>query len=117
MWINLETWLSPLRWSNFKNTSAFYGWQSVVEVTTRRFGLVYRSRANSRRHYIILKLHEQGYSNKEIANYLNDNNISPPRTDKFDQKLVWVTLKKLKKRVEKEEQVRIRILSDKLVKP
>ena len=117
MWINLEIWRSPLRWSKFKNTVNFYGWQSVVEVTTRRLGLVYRSRANSRRHYIILKLHEQGYSNKEIANYLNDNNISPPRTDKFDQKLVWVTLKKLKKRVEKEEQVRIRILSDKLVKP
>ena len=117
MWINLEIWLSPLRWSKFKNTNNFYGWQSVVEISTRRLGLFYRSRVNSRRHYIILKLHEQGYSNKEIANYLNDNNIRPPRTDKFDQKLVWATIKKLKIRFEKEEQLQIRILSDKLVKP
>ena len=117
MLISLEIWRSQSRWSSFKNTSRFYGWESVVEVSTRKLGLVYRSRVDSRRHYIILKLHEQGYSNKEIANYLNDNNISPPRTDKFDQKLVWATIKKLKIRLEKEKQLRTKVLMDKIFRP
>lgn len=117
MWTNRVIWRSQLRWSKFKNTDDFYGWCSVVEVTTRRFGLVYRSNENSRRHYIILKLHEQGYSNKEIASILNVNNIRPPRTDKFCQKLVWVTIKKLKVRLNKEEQLHTRVITETLNRP
>jgi hypothetical protein len=117
MWISLVIWPSLLRWSKFKNTNDIYGWCSVVEVITYKLGLVYRSNVNSRRHFIILKLHEQGYSNKEIANFLNSNGIKPPRTDSFSVRLVWVTIKKLKRRLEKEESMKINILSERLNKP
>jgi len=53
------------------------------------------------RHEIILDLHERGFSNKQISEYMNDRNIISPRGVEYYPSLIWVTLKKIKQREER----------------
>lgn len=50
---------------------------------------------------LIYSLHQKNYSNKEIANHLNLNNIKSPSGIDYNQGLVWCTLSKYKKRLER----------------
>ena len=48
------------------------------------------------------KLKDEGYNSKEISEFLNINGIKPLRTDNpYTPKLVWVTLKKYQKRLDR----------------
>ena len=47
---------------------------------------------------LITNLHEKGLSNNDISDYLNEKGILSPRNQKYSQKLIWGTLKKIKDR-------------------
>lgn len=93
----------PLRSNRFKNTQSLigFGWKWKVTITTHTVGLQYFNEENTKRHRLILRLDEYGFSTVEIRDFLNLNNIKPPRTNRYSTKLVWMTLKKLKLRSEK----------------
>ena len=47
-------------------------------------------------------LHNQGLSSKEICDYLNNKNIRTVRTNNpYTPKLIWITLLKYKKRLQR----------------
>lgn len=48
-------------------------------------------------------------SNRDISDYLNSNNYKPRRTDKFSIKLVWSLPKKYKIRLQKKNEVKIKV--------
>ena len=51
---------------------------------------------------LMKKLKDEGYNSKEISEFLNINGIKPLRTDNpYTPKLVWVTLKKYQKRLDR----------------
>ena len=49
----------------------------------------------------IYQVHLDGYSNKQISEYFNSRGIKTTRGKTYSQKLIWVTLKKYKKRLER----------------
>ena len=49
---------------------------------------------------MIYDLHLQGWSNKQITDYLNSKNLKTLRTRKqYTPKLIWMTIHKYKKRL------------------
>ena len=59
---------------------------------------------------LINKLHNKGLSSKEICDYLNNKNIRTVRTNNpYTPKLIWMTLQKYKKRLQ-------RIYSDRILR-
>jgi len=86
--------LSRFRYINYSIDDLLLGVD--VTVLTRTLTLKYTSRLD-----LILKLSNQGLSNKEISDNLNTNGIRPPRTKEYTSKLIWVTLKKIRQREER----------------
>jgi len=72
-----------------------------VTVLTRTLTLDELSEKYTSRLDLILKLSNQGLSNKEISDNLNTNGIRPPRTKEYTSKLIWATLKKIRQREER----------------
>ena len=51
---------------------------------------------------LINKLHNQSLSSKEICDYLNNKNIRTVRTNNpYTPKLIWITLQKYKKKLQR----------------
>lgn len=82
-----------------------------MSIRTKKLGLTYFNPTHSNRHKLILKLDSDGYTSKEISEYLNVNGIKPPRTDIYTTKLVWVTIKKLKQRQLKNKEIFVESVS------
>ena len=50
---------------------------------------------------LIKTLSDEGMSNKEISEFLNSMGIKTPKGKDYYPKLIWVTLKKYRKRLER----------------
>lgn len=69
-----------------------------VDITSRSLSIPVISKDQLDRLTLIKKLHLEGLSDKEIANYLNSKNIKTPKGKKYYQELIWVTRNKFEKR-------------------
>ena len=69
-----------------------------VKITTKSLSINVISDKQLERHQLILKLHNEGLTDKEIAYYLNSKNIKTPKGKLYYQELVWVTRDKFLKR-------------------
>jgi len=54
------------------------------------------------------KMSQDGISNKDISDYLNEHKIQPKRTGKYTTKLVWSILKKYRIKLERQKHVEVR---------
>jgi len=78
-----------------------------ITVSTRTLTLDELSEKYTSRLDLILKLSNQGLSNKEVSDYLNTNGIRPLRTKEYTSKLIWVTLKKIRQREERTNDTKV----------
>jgi hypothetical protein len=69
-----------------------------VTVLTKSLSLNEIPDENLSRHRLILDLHSKGYTDNEISDYLNKNNILTPTGKKYYYDLVFVTRRKLRLR-------------------
>ena len=60
-----------------------------------------------RRLELIKTLSDEGMSNKEISEFLNSMGIKTPKGKDYYPKLIWVTLKKYRKRLERNSPYKI----------
>ena len=113
MWINQEIWrnpslLSELRVTQFIKINQGYFFKNKLTIYTRSCSLDRISTKNQSRLDFILKLHNQGYSNVEITNFLNIFGFKRRnKKDNYKVKDVWVCLKKLKLREERKKDTRM----------
>ena len=92
---------NPLRWNKLKSkVVTYYRFRALVK--SNRPTLWNRRRSVEDLHNLLLRLHFDGLSNREITDYLNTHNIKPRRTEFWTVKNVFMSLKKLKKRRERE---------------
>ena len=56
-----------------------------------------------------MKLHNDGFSDKEISKFLNNQGIISPRGREYYPSLIWVTRKKLKDREKRLNEYEIEI--------
>ena len=68
----------------------------IIEITTKSLSLVNLNETRTERLEWLLSLRENGYSNKEISDYLNDRSVFSPNGKAYSPKLIWVTLKNTK---------------------
>ena len=113
MWTSLGIWqnqslLSELRVTQFIKINQDYYFKNKLTIYTRSCSLDRISTKNQSRLDFILKLHNQGYSNVEITNFLNIFGFKRRnKKDNYKVKDVWVCLKKLKLREERKKDTRM----------
>ncbi len=72
---------------------------NTLDIKTETLSLNYINPTNQNRLNVIMKLHNKGWSNKEIVTFLNLNGIKRRnKKDNYTMKDVWVCIQKLKKR-------------------
>ena len=76
---------------------------------TKRLSVIRVSEDKSRRLELMVRLSDEGFSNKEISDYLNRHNIRTPKRLEYYPNLVWSTLSKYRRRQQM-------FLTDKLVR-
>ena len=101
MLTSLVIWLNRLRWNNLritygKNYKLFIRFNVLLE--TKRLSIIRLSEDRSRRLELMVRLSDEGYSNKEISDYLNRHNIRTPKGLEYYPNLVWSTLFKYRRR-------------------
>lgn len=67
-----------------------------------------------RRLELIKSLSDKGMSNREISDFLNSMGIKTPKGKDYYPNLIWVTLKKYRKRLERKNSYKIIRTSEKL---
>ena len=72
-----------------------------VTVTTKGLSLKFLSKDKSDRLHLIESLFDSGYTDKQIAEILNERKILSPRGEKYYSELVFVTRRKFRMRKER----------------
>ena len=91
-----------LQWNKFRNTYSDYKLfvKFNVIINTNKLSVFRIRNERLRRLNLIYSLHIKGLTNKQISEYLNNNNFKTFRTkDNYTPKLIWMTLKKYQKRL------------------
>ena len=98
---NLGISRNPLRWNKLKSkVVTYYRFRTLVK--SNRLTLWNRRKHVENLHNLLLRLHFDGLSNREITDYLNTNNIKPRRTEFWTVKNVFMSLQNLRNRYERE---------------
>ena len=99
-----------LQWSEIHNSDIYnITLGCVVNITSRKFTVCRLSDDWEELLKLIHDLHINGMSNRDISDYLNSNNYKPRRTDQFSTKLVWSLIEKYKIRLQKQNEVKIKV--------
>ena len=112
--ISLATWPSLLQWSKyFKNlvttdnlNDYTFGCDIIIE-TTQLSQFSYEDDYDFSEK-LMYPMSQDGISNKDISDYMNEHKIQPKRTEKYTTKLVWSILKKYRLKLERQEHVEVR---------
>ena len=113
MWTNLGIWqnqslLSELRVTQFIKINQGYYFKNKLTIYTRGCSINRINTKNQKRLDFILKLHNEGYSNVEITNFLKLFGFKRRnKNDDYKVNDVWVCLKKLKLREERKKDTRM----------
>ena len=96
------------QWSEFKvirrqlpnfHPNNGYFFTNTLDIETQSLSINYINPTNQYRLNLIMKLHNKGWSNKEIVSFLNLNKIQRRnKKDDYTMKDVWVCISKLKKK-------------------
>ena len=110
---------SPLQWSEFKairrqlpnfypNNGYFF--TNTLDIETQSLSINYINPTNQNRLNLIMKLHNEGWSNKEIVTFLNLNGIKRRnKKDDYKVKDIFMCLKKLKIREKRKSNIKYKL--------
>ena len=100
MLTNHVIWQSPLRWNEFRriyeNYLLFIRFNLSVE--TKKLSIFRLTHQRLSGLELMDTLSNEGYSSKEISEYLNSQNIKIPKGLEYYPKLLWVSLFKRRRR-------------------
>ena len=100
----VENELNPSQWNRFKSTifeyKFYFRFQIVIQ--TNKLGIFRIGNERLKRLELIHKLHKNRLTNKDICKYLSLRNLKTYRTQKeYTPKLIWGTIQKYKKRLQR----------------
>jgi len=105
---------SPLQWSKyFKNLVTTdnlndYTFGCDIIINTTQLSQFSYDEDYDFREKLMYQMSQDGISNKDITDYLNEHKIQPKRTEKYTTKLVWSILKKYRFKLERQKHVEVR---------
>ena len=87
-----------------------YFFTNTLNITTSSLSLDYINPSNQKRLDLIMKLHKEGKSNKEIVEILKVKGIKRRnKNDEYSVKDVFMCIKKLKLREERKKDIRYKL--------
>lgn len=99
----------PLRWNEFRiiygNYRLFIQYNTIIE--TSQTSLIGLDHKRVLRLELIKTLSDDGMTNREISEFLNSMGVKTPKGKDYYPKLIWVTLKKYRKRLERNSPYKI----------
>ena len=99
----------------FRNLPNFYlnncnFFTNTLNVEIEYLSLNYINPTNQNRLNVIIKLHNKGWSNKEMVSFLNLNGIQRRnKKDNYTIKYVWVCIIKLNKREQRKHNIQFKL--------
>ena len=94
-----------------------YFFTNILNITTSSLSLEYINPSNQKRLDLIMKLHKEGKSNREIVEILKLKGIMRRnKNDDYTVKDVWVCIKKLKHREDRKKDIKYKLGMWKLCK-
>ena len=114
---NPATSPSQSQWNEFRRIygcyKLFIQYNALIETSqTSLIGLDHR---RVQRLELIKTLSDEGMSNKEISEFLNSMGIKTPKGKDYYPKLIWVTLKKYRKRLDRYSAYKVVRSSEELI--
>ena len=101
MRISRAIWQNQSLWNKFRiiygNYELFLKYRVIIE--TQKLSIFGLGQNRVNRLQLIKSLSDDGMSSVQISNHLNDNGMKSPKGNLYSPKLVWVTLDKYKKRL------------------
>ena len=98
-----------LQWSEFRRIYGCYRlfiqYNTLIE--TSQTSLIGLDHKRVLRLKLIKTLSDDGMTNKEISEFLNSMGVKTPKGKEYYPKLIWVTLKKYRKRLERNSPYKI----------
>jgi hypothetical protein len=101
------------QWNKLQMTCLVVGF--IIEITTKSLSLVNLNETRTERLEWLFSLRENGYSNKEISDYLNNRGIRSPNGKVYSPKLIWITLKKYQNRLKRSKEYQITNVVERLI--
>ena len=92
----------PSQWNNFYLTlqTSIVSFRFNVVVTSNKLGMIYMSKSRIQRLELMLLLQEKYQMNSvQISDFLNSNNIKTPHNKTYNHKIVWSSIIKYKRRL------------------
>ena len=83
------------KYSDYVTIAPDYELLTTVSIFTTSLSINVLTPECSLRHKIIFELHCLGFSDNDISDYLNVNNIKTPHKKKYYPSLIWSTRKKM----------------------
>jgi len=106
-----------LQWNEFRiiygNYRLFIQYNTLIE--TSQTSLIGLNRKKVKRLELLKRLSDKGMTNKEISDHLNSLGIKTPKGKSYYPNLIWSTLKKYKKRLDRENTYKIISHSEELM--
>ena len=107
------------QWSEFKvirrqlpnfHPNNGYFFTNTLDIETQSLSINYINPTNQNRLNLIMKLHNEGWSNKEIVTFLNLNGIKRRnKKDDYKVKDIFMCLKKLKIREKRKSNIKYKL--------
>ena len=116
--INRATWRNPLLWNEFRRIygshyKLFIRFNVIIE--TQRLSVFTLNPIRTERLRLMKSLSDKGLNSKQISDYLNFKGYKTPKGHLYYPKLVWVTLKKYQRRLDRlQSSTKIICVSEKL---
>ena len=79
----------------------------IVEIQSSSLSVFSLNKDRVDRLEFIKSLSDDGWSNRDICNYFNNNNILTPKGRVYTPQNIWMTLKKYQKRLDRESDYKI----------
>ena len=96
---------SLLRWN--KLLLIYLSIDFIVEIQSSSLSMFSLNKERSDRLSFIKSLSDSGWSNRDICDYFNHNNILTPKGRVYTPQNIWMTLKKYQKRLDRERDYKI----------
>ena len=108
---------SGLRWNEFRRIYGSYRlfiqYNTVIE--TSQTSLIGLDHKRVLRLELIKTLSDDGMTNREISEFLNSMGVKTPKGKDYYPKLIWVTLKKYRKRLDRYSAYKVVRSSEELI--
>ena len=105
------------QWNEFRRIygcyKLFIQYNTLIE--TSQTSLIGLDHIRVQRLELIKTLSDEGMSNKEISEFLNSMGIKTPKGKDYYPKLIWVTLKKYRKRLDRYSAYKVVRSSEELI--